>query len=58
MTTINPTKISRLLANFPLAVIAQESGVPLRTLQRLKLSGAAGGFVNMTKLAIWAKTKR
>lgn len=58
MTKINPEKIARLLASIPLAQIAAESTVPLRTLQRLKKTGQPGGFKNMQLLALWARTKR
>ena len=58
MKTLNIEKINRLLQSVPLKEIADESGVSLRSLQRMKSGRGNPGLGMLYKLAVWAKGKR
>lgn len=58
MKTLNIEKINRLLQTVPLKQVSEESGVALRSLQRMKSGHGNQSLSMLYQLALWAKTKR
>ena len=57
MKTLNIAKINRLLQDVPISEIAKATGIPRRTLFRIK-AGTTPSLKTLLELAKWAKDKR